>query len=259
MTWACTDSALSAHVCCCARTTTGETPARHASRSSDDDWRAAQPPTSDHVCGTLKMCLWPSISTHVTSSSAHVVGIERDAAIREAKEASTPKRASAFVENGMRARDATCAAPYEVSEITPAAAVADAVRETNEAIGAALRTAKHASTTAELKAMPAATAKIEYRTASIWPFGVTAPARASVEPIHAMQTRATAVRMAETDLAMVHPIWAEPLVETYASIAVTASAWRSSESVAARSFSVTSEYVFLISPIASSDSSATTS
>ena len=37
----------------------------------DDDGRAAQPPTSDHVCGTLKMCCWPSISTHVTSSSAH--------------------------------------------------------------------------------------------------------------------------------------------------------------------------------------------
>ena len=36
-------------------------------------------------------------------------------------------------------------APYEVSEITPAAAVADAVRETNEAIGAPMRATRAAS------------------------------------------------------------------------------------------------------------------
>ena len=82
-----------------------------------------------------------------------------------------------MVENGMRARDATCAAPYEVSEITPAAAVADAVRETNEAIGAPMRATRAASRTAVSKTTPAATAKIEYRTASIWPFAVTSPTR----------------------------------------------------------------------------------
>ena len=254
VTRASTDSELSAHVCCCARTTTGETPARHASSISPDDWLAAQPPTSDHVCGTLKMCCWPSMSTHVTSSSAHEAGIEREAASMEAAVASTPKRASAFAKSGTRARDATCAAPYEVSEITPAAAVADAVRVTNEAIGVALRTAMHASRTAESKAMPAPTAKSEYRTATIRPFDEIAPARCSVEPIHAMQTIARAAAMFETALAMLQPICAAALVETYDSIENTRSAW-SWSSAPARSFSETSACAFFMSPITSNDSS----
>ena len=59
----------------------------------------------------------------------------------------------------MRARDATCAAPYEASAGAAAAAVADAVRETYEATGAALRSASHAPRSAESRAALATSAR----------------------------------------------------------------------------------------------------